>query len=446
MRKTFTSLLTCIIILLCTEMKSQTFLIGVSTPNGVFLYTLDVSTCTSCAVMPNIISQALTPLPSGELLNIFQTGSGTNLNLYTPPSNVPTQTNVLNGIFATDIFYDPSGTIYLVATDGLYTYDYVNNTATFVGSWPVGYNIFDVQYVGGVYYGRATDPITNECIYFLVNINDPAQSTILHNNMPVEACNTPGFSFAVNGNSPGVYFVSAPPFASEGLYQYDPASNSSNFVCNIPTGTFTLYAEIPPGFSLPCLCSTDAGSVTPGLQEICLTDDAVVPFNNDDQLESDDLLQYILFSDPADTLGSILVTSNTANIPFDPNIMQAGVTYYLATIAGNDLNGNVDLTDDCLDISNASEVVWQPPPTVSFSVADPDICAGGCIDLNVELTGSPPFALEGELLSGNVVVGTFSESFMQNNGTVEICAPTGVSPGSLEVQATLVADGNCTCQ
>ncbi|MEZ4934000.1 MAG: hypothetical protein R2788_17985 [Saprospiraceae bacterium] len=40
--------------------------------------------------------------------------------------------------------------------------------------------------------------------------------------------------------------------------------------------------------------------------EICLPGDVINPFNNDEELKQHDLLQYILFSDLTDTLGSIL--------------------------------------------------------------------------------------------------------------------------------------------
>ncbi|MEZ4933998.1 MAG: hypothetical protein R2788_17975 [Saprospiraceae bacterium] len=54
--------------------------------------------------------------------------------------------------------------------------------------------------------------------------------------------------------------------------------------------------------------------------------------------------------------------------------MQTGVTYYLATIAGDNLNGNVNLTDDCLSISNASG--GGLVATGLFCRPQPDVCGG----------------------------------------------------------------------
>ncbi|MEZ4934006.1 MAG: hypothetical protein R2788_18015 [Saprospiraceae bacterium] len=55
-----------------------------------------------------------------------------------------------------------------------------------------------------------------------------------------------------------------------------------------------------------------------------MPDAATIPFNNDEELDSDDLLQYILSPTWTDTLGSILATSNTPAIAFNPATMQTG--------------------------------------------------------------------------------------------------------------------------
>ncbi|MFN0215810.1 MAG: hypothetical protein ACKVT2_16245 [Saprospiraceae bacterium] len=105
-------------------------------------------------------------------------------------------------------------------------------------------------------------------------------------------------------------------------------------------------------------------------------------------------MQYILFSDPGDTLGSIVSISNTPSFFFDPSVMQEGVTYYIAAIAGQEINGDVDLSDRCLDVSNAAvPVTWRPKPSVSFSIDNPDVCNGDCVNVLLEFTGDPPFSL-----------------------------------------------------
>lgn len=141
-------------------------------------------------------------------------------------------------------------------------------------------------------------------------------------------------------------------------------------------------------------CVTKAGLIPSAPLSLCSGDIATVPPAAPNILPAGTMLEYILFSDPSDTLGSILLISNTPTFSFDPAVMQEGVTYYIAAIAGNDLNGHVDLNDKCLDISdNAIPVIWWPRPTVAFSINKPDVCKGNCVDVQVELTGEPPFTL-----------------------------------------------------
>jgi hypothetical protein len=187
-------------------------------------------------------------------------------------------------------------------------------------------------------------------------------------------------------------------------------------------------------------CQTSAGQITASPLNPCPDDLATVPAATQTFLEGDDLLQYVLFSNPADTAGSILATSNTPSFAFNPATMQTGVTYYIAAIAGNNAGGNVDLNDPCLDFSNAIQVIWQPLPTVNFSVANPDVCAGACTAVTATFTGTAPFTLAYTTPTGVTTV-----VFSGNTGTFQVCTPVGSAPGSFSVQATSLTDAWCAC-
>ena len=122
--------------------------------------------------------------------------------------------------------------------------------------------------------------------------------------------------------------------------------------------------------------------------------------------------------------------------------MQTGVTYYAAAIAGNNTNGNVDLNDPCLDISNAVPVTWQPLATVTFSIADPNICAGNCTTVTVMFTGTAPYTLTYTTPASGAV----TQIFTGNSGTFQVCTAAGSPPGSLILQATGLTDAWCTCE
>jgi len=138
-------------------------------------------------------------------------------------------------------------------------------------------------------------------------------------------------------------------------------------------------------------------------------------------------------------VGSIVAVSSTPSFTFGAPL-QAGVTYYFAAMAGNDLNGSVDLNDPCLDFSDARTVVWRPLPEVVLSVSNPDVCANDCRTVNVELTGTPPF-----ILTVSSPAGTTTLTFPNNTGTFQICLPPGTPPGSFTVQATALTDNFCVC-
>ncbi len=207
------------------------------------------------------------------------------------------------------------------------------------------------------------------------------------------------------------------------------------YLTGTPFGVvFSLYLCCPP-------CPTDAGEISSPPLQICLGTSAGTPPATQVLLENDDILQYILFSDPNDTLNSIVATNTTPSFTFNPATMQTGVTYYLAAMAGNNLNGNVDLNDPCLDFSNAIPVVWEPLPTVLFSIGNPNVCAGNCTDINVTFTGTPPFTLT----YTTSAAGTATQVFSGNSGSFQVCLPAGAQPGNLVVQATNLVDSNCVC-
>lgn len=190
----------------------------------------------------------------------------------------------------------------------------------------------------------------------------------------------------------------------------------------------------------PACCETDAGTMFVETLTICSNQAATFTHNGDEYLDADDLLQFILFSDPSDTLGSIVATSNTPTFTFDPATMQTGITYYIAAIAGNGVGGNVDLNDPCLDISNAAQLIWRPLPEVSFTAAETDACAGDCRTITATLVGTPPFTLTVETPAGTTTI-----AFQSNTGTFVVCLPPGTPAGSFSVQATLLTDAACTC-
>ncbi len=196
---------------------------------------------------------------------------------------------------------------------------------------------------------------------------------------------------------------------------------------------FSLYFCVPP---------LDAGILTSSDLNLCSNVVATFPPAEEVVLGNGKLLEYILFSDPGDTIGSIVDVNSVPSFAFNPATMQTGVTYYIAAIGGTELNGHVDLNDPCPDFSNAIQVVWRALPTVVFSIANPNVCAGACTTVTATFTGTAPFTLT----YSTPVSGSVTQSFSGNTGTFQVCTAADSPPGSFVMQATKVMDSPCICE
>jgi len=398
------------------------------------IYKIDIMSCTICPIFQatgySNGAQDLIVLPDGNIL--LQAGNG--LWLYDPPNQVPIWSD--NTISGGGVL-SSNGLVYLTSNSGesLSVFDPTTNSVTFIGNWPSGITVSELYYQGGVLYGIAVDLIPSYQIKIIeVNLTNPEQSVIVVPTPPINfngGTTNNGYTTAINPNNI--------------LRQYNTITNTYNTVCTLPVFLFGL-SDLPPNTpEEPCLCLTDAGSVNNTIYNVCVPGSVTVPFNNNAILDGNDILRYILFSNPSDTLGSIIVQSSSATLNFNPATMQTGIVYYLATLAGDNLNGLVDLTDPCLDISNAVQVIWRPRPAVSFSVGNPNVCPGTCVILQVNLTGTTPITITGNILSGGTVIGTFNQVYTNNTGELTICVPPNTPLGSVTVEATSVVDAWCSC-
>jgi len=297
-----------------------------------------------------------------------------------------------------------------------------NGSYTFAFSQPLSSITFNVTAINNNFGSSIYEEVSvsvNGTPYFLDNAGDPGACF-------VQAVVTPTGTLA------------APP---------EEIGMSDNVLVNGPINTLTIGCQ-GSGFGVVftlsiccCLTGTDAGVINDSPLFLCPADPATVSEADQTLLDADDLLQYILFSNLSDTLGSIIATSNTPTFFFNSATMQTGVIYYIAAIAGNNLNGSVNLNDPCLDVSNAIQATWLPQPAVVFSVADPDICAGKCTIITAIFTGTAPFVLT----YTNPASGSMTQTFSGSTGTFQVCTLVGSPPGSFVVQAQALEDAVCSC-
>jgi hypothetical protein len=403
------------------------------------IFYINLATCESCIISPislNIGTEDIVMLSDGTYLNMDLGGLR---RLEAPPSvNIIWQAGNTQGYSAGQLA--PNGLVYLVGPSGLGSYNPTSNAVVFIGPWPAGVvNVYDVFYMNGVLYANGFDPSSGP-VLIEINVSNPAQSFII----PWSVGYTDGEGGTWNGTA-GLFFADG----SHTVYFYNPNDGTTSTICDIDTeyaiiSLTTLPAGLP---DYPCspACISNAGVLaSEGPYNICVNNTLSIPAATQTVLGGGDLLQYVLFANPTDTVGSIVAVSNTPTFSF-VSPMQVGITYYVAAVVGTVLNGNVDLNDPCLDFSNAHEVIWQPFPTIQLTAPNVDLCAGGCSTLGVLLTGTAFFSVTGNVLSGGNVIGTFSDSFGGNTGTLVICVPSGTPLGPVTVQPTTLTDAWCIC-
>jgi hypothetical protein len=402
--------------------------------------TLDLSTCTYTQLGP-AINVAFTIGPGGVIYVAMPGGLG----IYNVATGTQTLIMPIQG-FSTVVGLGiaPDGTVYavgmglwqIIPSIGTYTYwgDFTN------GLLPAG----DVTVLNGAIYMSATDDNTFTNCVALIDLYD------LANTQCVETINLAGLYGLTSVKSQycgDLLYGSGYDYGTgeSAIYSYNPATGETEIVCLGAAASFSA-GDLATGFGYyytgKC-CVVSAGTFDVTTLNLCVPDDALLPFNNDQFIEPDDALQFVLFSNPANVTGSILITSNTATIAYNPALIQTGVTYYAASIAGNALpNGNVNLMDACLDISNQIPVIWHAKPSVAYSTSNPDLCEGDCRTIQVNFTGAAPFLLT----ISDPVQGDFSLTFPGNTGTFNFCPPIGTPPGSLQIQTTALTDAFCTCE
>ena len=357
---------------------------------------------------------------------------------------MPPQASIFSYIYFND-------SVYIFAYDGLFIYDYVTNTVQYIGGgWPVGMLGFTGEFVMGnnqVYY------IKEDGEAWVVNLSNPVNSTLLNTSS--------GPSIIILGmttSADGTIALTRGPGAETQLSLFDPLTGSytplpcGDLLQNIPGIEFSTIdglTHLPPGVPAPpCLCLTEAGTVATDPITACVPGDAALTHQGDESLGAADVLNFILFTDPADTLGSVLIQQPGNTFAFDPNLLVPGTTYYLAAVAGPDAGtGLVDLSGSsgCIDLSEAASVVWQPVPEVVFVAGTTELCPEACVTITAQLIeGTPPFNVAGQLLDDTgSVVGSFNETILTTSGDFTLCAPAGVQ--GLTVQATQVGDVACGC-
>lgn len=191
-----------------------------------------------------------------------------------------------------------------------------------------------------------------------------------------------------------------PPFNVNGIAGFFSTNSFSSIP--IPFGSPNFFATFTDASNCGqdtiagtavCNCLADAGTMSQQPVNICSSLSMNVPAALNPVLGPNDVLLYIMHTNPGLPLGIIVGWSATPSFAFMPP-MQTGVQYYISSIVGiPDGNGMIDLQDLCLSVSVGTPVRWLVTPTATLAQGSYNICPGGTQSLLVNLTGTPNFML-----------------------------------------------------
>jgi gliding motility-associated-like protein len=258
---------------------------------------------------------------------------------------------------------------------------------------------------------------------------------------PCDATNTSyTVSFNINGGSApytvdGVTLTgnsfTSPPIASTGTY---------GFVIDDALGC----GPVTVSGTENCNCTTDAGTMNIGTDPLVVCFNSAnfsAPFNADQVLDGDDVLQFVLHDNPGGTLGTVIATSPTPVFPIPPGVV-LGETYYVSSVAGNGGANGVNLNDDCLSVSQGFPVQFYLP-TVALG-PDATICASDCIEIPLNFTGNAPFIVDYQLTVNGFSQFGFLDN-LPNSSSFEVCpSDFGLTNGTIIFSVGGFADNlNC---
>lgn len=281
--------------------------------------------------------------------------------------------------------------------------------------------------------------------------DDPPDITVCEN-APVSVVfsGTGGASYTWENSNTAIGLVAS---GSGQLLQFSAADVVGNSVA----GTITVTphkggcAGEAVSFTVTVIncCATSAGGMDTASILVCGAKTVDINHLGNQNLEPDDTIRYILYSNPNNPLGSIVQYSDTLYFPFLPGVMHFDSAYYVAAIAGNQLaNDSIDTTDPCFSLVKGSKIRWLQKPTISVSSPPAAVCRDGCVDVQFDFTGAPPFEFTWLVVQGGQVLLSKIETSAGYQMIVTFCTGDLVpppAPGSIDFQVNFLMDKFCGC-
>ncbi|MBU0764458.1 MAG: PKD domain-containing protein, partial [Bacteroidetes bacterium] len=282
---------------------------------------------------------------------IFYWGINFNPSVYPPIWSYTPAFPIYNQSWAGSYILPPNGPTVTVEPDAQGTYSY---TFTAVDDYGCEY---DTTLTLTVFEPAEVSNIIHTCvdslqIYYV-------EFDISGGNGPYAVVDENGFNVGViDGN--GHFTMTVP---NDSAY-YVEVSNENT--CNV-VEVFSIFH---------CGCGTYSGTMVMDPLEACQGISITTAHFGDEQLNGDDLFEFIIHDGSGSFPYTALATSDDPTF-FDSEVpgISYGQLYYISAVAGyNDGNGHVDPTDPCYSQSMGTPVMWIQQPTASIPLTYDEVC------------------------------------------------------------------------
>jgi hypothetical protein len=264
---------------------------------------------------------------------------------------------------------------------------------------------------------------------------------------------TPGTSFSWTNSNPAIGLPAGGtlPFLRFAAPAVDTAISGTITVT--PTRQGCVGQPISFVITVKKCCATAAGTLDTTAIVVCGPDKIIaLPLPANYHLEPGDSLRFVLYSNPANPLGSIVQYSDTLLFHFLPDSMHLDSTYFVAVLAGPLLAGDsllLDAAAKCFSLYKGPKVRWAKKPAMSLASPPEDVCRDGCTDVLFELTGTPPFEFTWQVVQNGQVLLSRDETAAGHQHLVTVCPADFDLPAAgntaVEVRVVWLVDRDCGC-
>ncbi len=334
---------------------------------------------------------------------------------------------------------------------------------------------------------------TEDAVYAIVSVTDP--------NTPAQCATTPNaevfvsvgypltltqadtlcapnalsyqLSFVVSGGDPASYTVDVAGSLTDfnggpdQIYLSDPLDPTlaTTFTA---TDAFGCGPAVLTMDAFTCPSITFAGTVDVTPQAYCNEGLLSTTANGDENLDSDDVLSFVIHSGSGTQLGTVYYISNVpqwdiANELDFPGVLAFGTTYYLSAVAADDDGtGLADLNAGIISVSQGMPFTVVETPTATLSGGG-SLCEGETLDLTIDFTGTGPYtieyAIDGPLAADSPITSINATPYTLTTGTAgnytlvsvsnDVCAGTTDGEADVIVNPLPAADltgGGTLCE